>query len=146
EIELGEPRRGEDDLARVRDAHLVVADVDEGLVRHRFTLAGPPSRRKALTREGGRRDDGGAARAGDPSVERCDYCDRAIAMMRRISMYSHATVTMMPKPPSQPYWRGAPLRTPCWIESKSSTSEYAAMMTTSTPMRMPSGMPKIFSL
>lgn len=48
---------------------------------------------------------------------------RKIARMRRISTYSHTTVTMMPKAPSQAYWRGAPLRTPCWIESKSSTSE-----------------------
>ena len=44
------------------------------------------------------------------------------------------TVTMMPKAPVQPYFLGARLRTPCWMKSKSSTSEYAAMMMTRTPM------------
>ena len=63
--------------------------------------------------------------------------------MRRISRYSQMTVTMMPKAPIQPYLRGARLRTPCWMKSKSSTSEYAAMMTTKTPMMTPSGMPKM---
>ena len=61
--------------------------------------------------------------------------------MRRISTYSQTTVTMMPKAPSQRELTGSAVAHALLDLSKSSTSEYAAMITTKTPMMTPHGMP-----